>query len=216
MEIWLLVKEYLPILLKAAGVTLGISGLSLVFSLIIGLIMGMFRISKNFILTWIATLYINAIRGTPLLIQILIVYFGIPSLLNISFSAFTAGVVIMSIYTGAYMAEIYRSGIESVDIGQTEAGRSLGLSNSLTMRLIVLPQAIRKMIPTFVNQITIMIKDTSLLSVIGVVELTMQGQMIYSVNFKTFEILIIVAIIYFIIVYALTRFSIWIEGRIKV
>jgi len=216
MKIWLLVKEYLPILLKAAGVTLGISGLSLVFSLIIGLIMGMFRISKNFILTWIATLYINAIRGTPLLIQILIVYFGIPSLLNISFSAFTAGVVIMSIYTGAYMAEIYRSGIESVDIGQTEAGRSLGLSNSLTMRLIVLPQAIRKMIPTFVNQITIMIKDTSLLSVIGVVELTMQGQMIYSVNFKTFEILIIVAIIYFIIVYALTRFSIWIEGRIKV
>src|SRR5699024_3546926 len=178
MEILLLVKEYLPILLKAAGVTLGISGLSLVFSLIIGLIMGMFRISKNFILTWIATLYINAIRGTPLLIQILIVYFGIPSLLNISFSAFTAGVVIMSIYTGAYMAEIYRSGIESVDIGQTEAGRSLGLSNSLTMRLIVLPQAIRKMIPTFVNQITIMIKDTSLLSVIGVVELTMQGQMI--------------------------------------
>lgn len=214
METIQLIQDSLPTLLTGAVVTIQVTTLSLVIAFIIGLIFGLCRISKNAILRFIASAYVNVIRGTPLLIQILFIYFGLPAAFGFKLSAFTAGVIAVSINAGAYLVEIFRAGIESIERGQMEAGRSLGFSHWQTMRLIILPQAIRRMIPAFVNQFIISLKDTSLLSVIGIAELTMQGQSIYSMNFRAFEILTAVAILYFIMIYLLTIFSHYLERRL--
>lgn len=131
-------------------------------------------------------------------------------------TAFTAGIIAISINAGAYLVEIFRAGINSIDKGQMEAGRTLGFSYGETMRIIILPQAVRRMIPAFVNQFIVSIKDTSLLSVIGIAELTMSGQSIYAMNFRAFEILGMVGILYFVLIYALTLFSRWLERRLDV
>lgn len=209
------VQEALPFLAKGALITVELTVVSLIFASIIGLVTGFMRMSDITPLRWIAAIYINIIRGTPLLVQILYIYFGIPFVLKIKLSSMAAGIITMSLYAGAYLAEIFRAGIESIDKGQREGGMSLGFSYWQTMRKIILPQAFRRMIPTFVNQITMMIKDTSLLSTIGVAELTFQGQSIYAANFETFRILTTVGVFYFIMVYALTKISVRLEKRQK-
>lgn len=193
--------------------TIRIAALALILALFIGLFMGLFRISKNKILSLIAALYVYLIRGTPLLVQILFIYFALPSVCGFKLTPFFAGVLAISINAGAYLVEIFRAGIESVDKGQMEAGRSLGFNYNQTMRLIILPQAIKTMIPAFVNQFIVSIKDTSLLSVIGIAELTMQGQSIYASNFRAFEILSAVAIFYLILISLLTFLSTYLERR---
>ena len=175
---------------QAIVITIELSIISLVAATIIGIIVGLVNTSKSKsvimrILKVIANLYINIIRGTPMLVQILIIYFGLGqvlrptgfSWLNIG-GTFTAGTVALSLNAGAYMAEIVRGGIEAVDKGQIEAARSLGLTYSKTMKKIVLPQALRTMLPSIINQFIISIKDTSLLSVIGLTELTNVGKTI--------------------------------------
>lgn len=211
-----LLIDSIPVLLNGLWITFLITIISLFFALIIGLVLGLFSISKIKILRIISMIYLDIIRGTPILIQILFIYVGIPSVTDISMSAFTAGVIAISINAGAYLVEIFRAGINSIDKGQMEAGRTLGFSYGETMRIIILPQAIRRMIPAFVNQFIVSIKDTSLLSVIGIAELTMSGQSIYSMNFRAFEILSLVAFLYFILIYALTLFSRWLERRLDV
>ncbi|GIM46396.1 hypothetical protein DNHGIG_19450 [Collibacillus ludicampi] len=215
MQTWGIIKDALPYLLDGAILTLQITVISLLIALLIGLFFGMLRISNNRILRFIAAVYVNLIRGTPLLIQILFIYIGLPAALDFKLPPFAAGVIAISINAGAYLVEIFRAGIESIDKGQMEAGRSLGFTYGQTMRLIILPQAVRRMIPAFVNQFIISLKDTSLLSVIGLAELTMQGQSIYSVNFRAFQILSAVGLIYFIIIYALTLVSHWLERRLS-
>ena len=170
--------------------TIELSIISLVAATIIGIIVGLVNTSKSKsvimkILKAIANLYIYIIRGTPMLVQILIIYFGLGQMLrptgfrwlNIG-GTFTAGTVALSLNAGAYMAEIVRGGIEAVDKGQIEAARSLGLTYGKTMKKIVLPQALRTMLPSIINQFIISIKDTSLLSVIGLTELTNVGKTI--------------------------------------
>ena len=196
--------------------TLVITVISLIIALVIGLVFGLLSISTSKILRIIATIYVDLIRGTPILVQILFIYFGLPSATGITMSAFTAGIIAISINAGAYLVEIFRAGINSIDKGQMEAGRTLGYSYAETMRIIILPQAIRRMIPAFVNQFIVSIKDTSLLSVIGIAELTMSGQSIYAMNFRAFEILGMVGILYFILIYILTLFSRWLERRLDV
>jgi glutamine transport system permease protein len=181
--------------------------------MVIGLGMGLLRISQNLLPRFIATFYVDIIRGTPLLVQILFIYIGIPSVFGLRLSEYTAGIIAISINAGAYLVEIFRAGIQSINRGQMEAGRSLGFSYGQTMRLIILPQAIKIMTPAFVNQFIISLKDTSLLSIIGIAELLMQGQSIYAVNFRAFQILGAVAVFYFVIIYALTLFSRWLERR---
>jgi glutamine transport system permease protein len=214
METWGVVRDALPALWLGTIMTLKITCISLILAFFIGLFMGIFRITNNIVLRAISAIYVDIIRGTPLLIQILFIYFGLPAVLHIKIDAFTAGVVAIAINAGAYLVEIFRAGIESIDPGQMEAGRSLGLTYGQTMRLIILPQAVRRMIPAFVNQFIISLKDTSLLSVIGIAELTMQGQSIYAVNFRAFEILSAVAVFYFILIYILTIASRWLERRL--
>lgn len=208
------IQEALPTLLKGYVVTIQITSLSLVIAIIIGLVMGLFRISRNYLLLAVATIYLYVIRGTPLLIQILFIYIALPMVLGFKLSPFAAGVAAISINAGAYLMEIFRAGIESIDRGQMEAGRSLGFSYGQTMRLIILPQAIRRMIPAFVNQFIISLKDTSLLSVIGIAELTMQGQSIYAMNYKAFQILSAVAVMYFSVILVLTLLAGRLERRL--
>ncbi len=213
MSNWNVIQQALPALTIGAVLTIKISVISLFIAFFIGLFAGLMRISRSRILRLIATIYIDLIRGTPLLIQILFIYFGLPEVLGIKLSALTAGIIAISINAGAYLVEIFRAGIQSIPKGQMEAGRSLGFTHGQTMRLIILPQAIRRMVPAIVNQFIISLKDTSLLSVIGVAELTLQGQTIYSMNFKAFQILSTVAVFYLVIIYALTLVMRVVERR---
>jgi glutamine transport system permease protein len=202
-----------PGLLSGLQFTLVLSGVSLVLATVIGLVVGLMNLSARPWLNTPARLYVNVIRGTPLLVQILFIYFGLPSVLHITLTPVTAGVIAVSLHVGAYVSEVFRAGIQSVDVGQTEASRSLGLSHWQTMRKIVLPQATRRMVPPMINQYILGVKDTSLLAVIGVGELTMQGQSIYAVNYRAFEILSAVALIYLAVTYVLYRLSRLIEQR---
>jgi glutamine transport system permease protein len=210
-----IIKQALPLLAKGLMETIRIASLALSIAIVIGLIMGLCRISKNKMLSLIAALYVYLIRGTPLLVQILFIYFGLPVAFGFRLTPFLAGVISISINAGAYLVEIFRAGIESIDKGQMEAGRSIGFTYGQTMRLIILPQAVRRMIPAFVNQFIVSIKDTSLLSAIGIAELTMQGQSIYSVNFRAFEILSAVGSFYLVLITALTLLSTWLERRLS-
>lgn len=183
----------------------------------------MFRISKNRLLRGISTTYIELIRGTPLMVQAFIIYYGLAQVLRpFGFSwaplggAFTAGVLSLSLNSGAYMAEIIRGGIEAIDIGQIEAARSLGLSYFKTMRKIVLPQAFRIMLPSIINQFIISLKDTSILSIIGIKELTMNGKLI-AANSATMvmPIWIVVALFYFCICMLLSSIAKYTERRLS-
>jgi len=208
--------DALPVLLQGMWLTLLITVISLLIALVIGLVLGIFSITKSKILRIIATVYVDMIRGTPILVQILFIYFGLPAVTDLSLNAFSAGIIAISINAGAYLVEIFRAGINSIDKGQMEAGRTLGFSYADTMRIIILPQATRRMIPAIVNQFIVSIKDTSLLSVIGIAELTMSGQSIYANNFRAFEILFMVGVLYFVLIYILTLFSRWLERRLDV
>lgn len=199
--------DAIPFLIQGLGITIYVSVISILVASVIGIIGCFMRMSKSPLLRYPVAFYLNAIRGTPILVQILFIYFGLPSVFDIQISAINAGLIAVSLNIGAYMTEIFRGGIESISKGQIEAGRSLGFSQAETMRLLILPQAVRRMIPAIVNQLTHSIKDTSMLSVIGVAELTMVGQSIYAMNFRTFEVLLVVAAFYFITIYAVSYIS---------
>ncbi|TYR73418.1 amino acid ABC transporter permease [Rossellomorea vietnamensis] len=206
-------QEALPVLWAGLKMTAYITVLGLLFGFIIGLITALFRLSPIPPLRWIAIWFINFVRGTPFLVQLFFIYFGLNSLSFISFEPVTAGIVGIAINAGAYIAEIVRTGIQSIDKGQTEAARTLGLTSTQTMRYIVLPQALRRMLPTFVNQAIISLKDTSLLSVIGIAELTQRGQVVVSATYEPFKIWGMVALMYFVLIYLLTKLGDFIERR---
>ncbi|XOI99101.1 amino acid ABC transporter permease [Paenibacillus polymyxa] len=205
--------DALPLLLEGTVVTLKLVVISLIIAMVIGLISGLMSTSLYRLLRLVATLYVDIIRGTPLLVQVYFIYFGLPVFLDMRIPAMTAGIIAISLNAGAYISEIFRAGINSISNGQHEAARSLGLTRFQTMRLVVLPQATRRMIPTFVNQFIITIKDTSLLSAIGIAELTQSGEIIISSNFRAFEIWGVVGIFYLIIIVLLSRASRFIERR---
>ncbi|TLS38084.1 amino acid ABC transporter permease [Pseudalkalibacillus caeni] len=208
-----LIMDSLPLLWEGLKLTAYITVLGLFFGFIIGLITALFRLSPIAPLKWLAIWFINIVRGTPFLVQLFFIYFGLNSLSWISLSPINAGILGISINAGAYIAEIIRAGIQSIDKGQTEAARTLGLSSAQTMRYIILPQALRRMLPTFVNQAIISLKDTSLLSVIGIAELTQRGQIVVSATYEAFKIWTVVGIMYFILIYLLTQLGNYVERR---
>lgn len=223
MDILEILFKYHKSFLGALIITAKLSIISLIGATIIGVIFGMFRISKNRLLRGISTTYIELIRGTPFMVQAFIIYYGLAQVLRpFGFSwaplggAFTAGVLSLSLNSGAYMAEIIRGGIEAIDIGQIEAARSLGLSYFKTMRKIVLPQAFRIMLPSIINQFIISLKDTSILSIIGIKELTMNGKLI-AANSATMvmPIWIVVALFYFCICMLLSSIAKYTERRLS-
>jgi polar amino acid transport system permease protein/polar amino acid transport system substrate-binding protein len=211
---FLLVMDQMPLLLKGAWKTIELAIFSLFFAAIIGLVFGLFRVSRSRLLRAITKFYVSLIRGTPLYVQLIFFYFGVfPLIIKGSIEPTTAGIFVLSINAGAYLVEIFRGGIESIDRGQMEAGRASGLSYWQTMRHVILPQAVKRMIPAFLNQFIISLKDTSLFATIGVAELTYTAQTIYSINFKAFQFLTAIAVMYWIIITLLTWMATFLEKR---
>lgn len=160
-----------PYLIKGIQLTFIITVIGVFIGFIIGTFAGMGRLAKNKFVFWISTIYVEVIRGTPILVQILFLYFGVSDLLNLDLDKISASIIAIAINAGAYVAEIVRGGIQAIDKGQTEAGRSVGLTSAQTMRYIVWPQAFKQIIPPLGNQFIISLKDTSLFSAIAVHEL---------------------------------------------
>ncbi|WP_027252524.1 amino acid ABC transporter permease [Photobacterium halotolerans] len=190
-------------------VTLKISVLSLFFAIILGLMAGLMRISHNPVTKNLAFLYVEIIRGTPLLVQIFIVYFFLGTIFDLE--RFTAGVVALSIFTGAYIAEIIRAGIQSIPPGQMEAARSLGMSYPKAMMYVILPQAFKRTLPPMAGQLITLIKDSSLVSVISITDLTKAGREVISGSFATFEVWFVVAGLYLLLTTSLS----WAVQRIE-
>lgn len=210
-----LFQESLPLLLQGLGLTLQLAGLSLAIAMVIGVIAALMGLSKNVFLRSINMAFVTIIRCSPLLVQTFFIYFGVTGALGIQMSAFTAGVIALSLNAGGYLSEIFRGGIQAVDRGQTEAARSLGLSARQTTWRIVLPQAIRICLPSVVNQWCITIKDTSIICVIGLTELTRMGQQIIARTYRSFEVWIMVFILYFVVIYAITVISRIVERKVS-
>lgn len=201
---------------QGMGLTIQITFFSLILATGLGLLACFMTISKKRILNFIATIYIDAIRGTPLLVQSFFIYFGITQAFNFRMTAMTAGIITLTLNAGAYMSEIFRSGIQAVNPGQMEAARSLGLPHSKAMIKVILPQAFRIVIPSLVNQFIITLKDTSILSVIGLQELTQTGRLVVAYNYQSFKVWTIVAIMYLVVITILSRISKKLERRISV
>ena len=210
------VFKVLPLLLEGAAVTIEITALSVGFGFIIGMLVGVARLAKMRPLKWLAMIYIDFIRGTPLLVQIFLIYFALPMITGTRIDPFFAAITACSINSGAYIAEIFRAGIQSIDKGQIEAGRSLGLNWFQTMRYVVMPQAFKRVIPPLGNEFIAMLKDSSLVSVIGFEELTRRGQLIIAKTYSSFEIWMAVAILYLIITLTISRLVAYLERRYNV
>lgn len=190
------------ILVEGLWLTLEISAVSLVFALVLGLFAGLGRVSANPLAHKLATTYVEIIRGTPLLVQIFIMYFFVGTVLSLS--AFAAGVAALAVFTGAYVAEIIRAGIEAVPKGQMEAARSLGMGYVQSMQHVILPQAIKKALPPLAGQFINLIKDSSLVSVMALTDLTKAGREVVSSTFAPFEVWFTVAALYLILTGALS------------
>ncbi|MDD3699886.1 amino acid ABC transporter permease [Candidatus Sordicultor fermentans] len=211
---FLALYEALPALLVGALATLRITALSIAVGLVIGLGAGLARVWPNSFLRSISSAYIELIRGTPLLVQIFLVYFGLPAL-GLNLDPFVAGVLAMGINSGAYVGEIVRGGIESIAQGQMEAALSLGMSWWQSMYYVVLPQALFRILPSLGNEFIALLKDSSLVSTIAIAELTRTGQIIITRTFKSFEIWVGVALFYFIMTYAISRAVRYSEKRMR-
>jgi len=207
------IKEILPFLLKGALLTIFFSASSELIGIIIGLITAVIRVTKIKVLSQLAVIYVDLFRGTPLLMQIIFIYYALPYI-GINLPAIVAGIVALSINSGAYVSEIFRAGIESIDKGQTEAARSLGMSYMQSMRYVIVPQTIKRVLPPLTNEFVALIKDSSLLSVIAIAELmrTAKEMMTWKLNPSS---LTAAAIIYLIITIPLTRLVSQMEKRLK-
>ena len=208
--------QAMPLLLTGAAVTVQITALSVLIGIIIGLFVGIARISTYRVIHLIAAVYVDFLRGTPLLVQIFLVYFALPVVTGQRIDPFVAAIAACSINSSAYVAEIFRAGIQSIDAGQMEAGRSLGMSWIQTMRYIIVPQTARRVIPPLGNEFIALLKDSSLVSVIGFEELTRRGQLIIARTYASLEIWLCVAIIYLVMTVSISRFIAWLERRYKI
>ncbi len=215
MDFFKLLQESMPLLMEGLGLTMQLALVSLAIAMVLGILASLMGMSKNPVARGINSAFVAIIRGTPLLVQGFFIYFGITGLLGIRISAFVAGTIALSLNAGGYLSEIFRGGIQAVDPGQTEAARSLGLSARQTTWRIVIPQAIRICIPSVVNQWCITIKDTSIISVIGLAELTKMGQTIIARTYRSFEVWIIVGLMYFVVIWLLTLVARFVERKVS-
>jgi His/Glu/Gln/Arg/opine family amino acid ABC transporter permease subunit len=210
-DFWLIV-ESIPFLVKGAIYTVQVSVLAIVFGLVLGWMLGLIAVSGVRWLRAIAWGYVQFIRGTPLLVQIFLIYFGLPAL-GINIPAYWSGVIALGLNSAGFQAEIVRAGIESIDRGQTEAARSIGMSGFQTLLFILVPQTIRRVIPPLTNELITLTKSSSLLSAIAVLELTHAGQAIIARTFAPFEIYAAVAVFYLVLIAVLSRGSALLERR---
>jgi polar amino acid transport system permease protein len=206
---------FLPSLLQGALLTIAVSLLSFGMALVLGLATGLARISRLKVLRVVAACYIQFIRGTPLLLQLFFIYYVLPYV-GIVLTPFVSGAMGLTLNYAAYMAEVFRSGIQAIPKGQWEAGASVGMSRRLMLRRIILPQAVRIIVPSIGNFFVSIFKDSALVSVITMRDLMFSGQLLASATYKHFEIFTMVAVIYFMISYPTAKFVEWVEARIDI
>ncbi len=214
--------KYAPMFWRGAYTTLILSAFTVVLGVIVGIILALTRLSKFKPLSLVSAAYTEFVRGTPLMVQLFFMFYALPQIglripaipgLGFDFPRFTTGILAMGLNSGAYVGEIIRAGIQAVDKGQSEAARSLGLTAGQTMRKVVLPQAVRNILPALGNEFVTIIKESSIVTTIGITELMFNTQQVYSSSYRYFESLIICAVIYFVMTFTISRLLGVLEGR---
>ncbi|MDR2900055.1 MAG: amino acid ABC transporter permease [Treponema sp.] len=221
--------RYWPFYINGAKNTILLALFAVVIGTAIGMVIALMRLSKYRGFRYFSTAYIEFIRGTPLLVQLFLIYYGLQSvglrfpdiawlskIMGISTADFMAGVVTLGINSGAYVGEIFRAGIQAVDKGQTEAARSLGMGHFMTLRHIIIPQAIRNILPALGNEFVVVIKESSIVSIIGIADLMYRADTVRGNTFQPFEPLIVAALIYFLMTFPLSKLLAHIERRMHV
>ena len=203
--------QYPTLIAKGIGVTIGFTVLTVILGLMAGLLIALGRMTKRKFLTIPLVALVEVFRCTPVLVQLIWIYYALPVLIGLELSPSQAAIITLSLYGGAFYAEIIRGGIVSIEPGQWDAGRALGLRPWALMRRVILPQALRRMLPPLVNQSILQLKNTSLVSVVAVPDILYQGQLITSATYRPLETYSMVAVVYFLILYPLT----WAAGRLE-
>ena len=210
-----IIPRYIPMLLQGAWTTLELTAGAVALGIVLGLIAAIMKMCRIAPLRWIANIYIEVIRGTPNLVQLFLLFYGLPQLIGVNIPEYAAAVLALGINSGAYVAEIIRAGIQAVDFGQTEGAYSLGMKPGLTMRYIILPQAVRNILPALGNEFIQLLKSSSIVSVIGMTDLMRRSDIIRSITFRSFEPLLTVALMYFIMTFTLSKLLNAYERRLK-
>ena len=222
-NVWSTLAKYYNFFLEGVENTLIIAFFTVLFGTLLGILLAIAKLSSFKPLKWLATAYIEFFRGTPLMVQLMFIFYGLPMIgvtfPNVpfieNFQRFAAGIVAMSLNSGAYVAEIIRSGIQAVDYGQMEAARSLGFKKSQGMTMVVLPQAIRNILPALGNEFVTVIKESSIVSVIGIADLMYRTNGVKAKNYKTLECLFIAAMLYFVVTFVCGRLISLMERRMR-
>ncbi len=209
------ISKYGSFFLKGIKITILISLIGVALGSILGAFVALMKLSKIKIISWIASIYIEILRGTPMLVQVFIVFFSITAALGLDISALVCGTIALVINSSAYIAEIIRAGINAVDKGQMEAARSLGLNYRQTMKSVIMPQAIKNILPALGNEFVTLIKESSIVSTIGVGEIMFNAQVVQGISFDPFTPLLVAAALYFVLTFVLTRIMNMIEGRLN-
>lgn len=212
--LWTIFSTKLPVFMQGVVVTVQLAAWTVAGGSLLGIVVALLRLSRVRILRAISGAYVEFLRGTPLLVQVLIFYYGLPQL-GVRLPRMTAGILALIINSGAYMAEIVRSGIQAIDAGQDEAARSLGMTSMQTMLYVILPQALKNILPAVGNEFVVIIKESSILYTIGIYELTYQANKLASTNFRYLETLTISALIYFVLTFTTSRVLGMLERRMQ-
>lgn len=207
--------DHWPYLIQGLYIASYVTGASLLLSLPIAIVVAICRLSTKSIFRLPAVAYVTVFRNTPALVQLIWVYYCLPILINIEITAINSCILALGLHSAAYMSEIFRGGIKSIDVGQTEAARAIGLSHFQTMRKVVFPQAFRRMIPPSVNEVVTLFKFSSLVSVLGVADLTYQAQVLSSTTFRPIEIFTFLGLQYLVICTVISSIALWVEKKLS-
>lgn len=208
-------QKYYGFFVDGTVITLLLSFFGVAFGVLLGVVLALMKLSKNKLLKSLSTAYIEIIRGTPLLVQLYIVYYGLPRLVNMDFDDITLGIVAISLNSAAYVAEIIRAGILSIDKGQMEAARSLGMSHRTAMTTIIIPQAFKNILPALGNEFIVLVKESAIVSVIGIHDLMYNTDTVRGNTYKPFAPLVVAAGIYFVITFTLSKLLGILERRLR-
>lgn len=208
-------NKYYGFFLSGTAITLLLSLFGVILGALIGVLFALMKLSKNRLLKGFSTAYIEVVRGTPMMVQMFIVYYGLPRLIGLDFEDLTLGIVAISLNSAAYVAEIIRAGILSIDKGQMEAARSLGMSHGLAMTNIIIPQAFKNILPALGNEFITLIKESAIVSIIGIHDLMYNTDTVRGNTFKPFSPLLVAAAIYFVITFTLSKLMGLLERRLR-
>ncbi|WP_342422314.1 amino acid ABC transporter permease [Paenibacillus sp. FSL E2-0178] len=214
MSVFELAYDYRNFFLSGLKYTLLLAVMGVFFGFVLGIAVSLLRMSKWRILRFIATAWVEFLRGTPMLVQLFLIHYGLPEF-GISLSPIQSGAITLTINSSAYLAEIFRAGIQGVDRGQTEAARSLGMKQGMTMRYIILPQALKNVLPAIGNEFITIIKESSIVSMIGVADLLFEARSITSITYEGLSPLIVIAAMYFVLTFTLSKLLGILERRLN-